>query len=149
MTLDVQARVMIENSFYAKLRNQNQCNPIENEKIMWTPLDYDSGISCLYIYLVLYYTYTKEVPVRRSSNFWTNGINISIQNLLRWARGGTALVQSLLCDRNTIGQNSLRYIATSSKALVKLHWNWFNLKGFIKRTAWCRHFRYNQMSRRI
>ena len=35
-----------------------------------------------------------------------NRINIPIENLLSWARGGAALTQSLLCYRITFGQNS-------------------------------------------
>ena len=49
-----------------------------------------------------------------------NCFNILIQNLLSRACGGTALIQSLLCYRITFGQNSLRYITTSSKSLAKL-----------------------------
>ena len=78
-----------------------------------------------------------------------NRVDISIQNLLSRGRGGTALIQSLLCDRITFGQNYLRYITTSSKSLVKLLLNCLTLKGFIKRTAEFGHFSFEQMNQRI
>ena len=62
-----------------------------------------------------------------------NRVNIPIQDILSWARGSTALIQSLLCYLITLGQNSLRYITTSSKSLFKLLLDWFTLKGFIKK----------------
>ena len=64
-----------------------------------------------------------------------NRVNISIQNLVSRARGGTALIQSLLCYQIIFGQNSSCYITTSSKSLVKLLLNCFTLKGFINKTA--------------
>ena len=49
-----------------------------------------------------------------------NRINIPIQNLLSRARGGTALIQSLFCDRVTFGQNSLRNITIDISGQVHL-----------------------------
>ena len=49
-----------------------------------------------------------------------NRVNIPIQNLLSRARGGTALIQRLLCDRITFGEISLRYkLEISGQAPLK------------------------------
>ena len=54
------------------------------------------------IYLVKEVCLIKEVLVRKELQLF-NRVNIPIQNLFSIARGGTALIQSLLCDRITIG----------------------------------------------
>ena len=48
---------------------------------------------------------SKEVLFKKELQLF-NRVNIPIQNLLIRARGGTALIQSLLCYRVTLGQNS-------------------------------------------
>ena len=90
----------------------------------------------------------RKFYLTRNSNIF-NRVNMSIQNLLIRARVGTALIQCLLCYRVAFGKNSLRYITTSSKSLVKLLLNCLTLKGFIKRTAEFGHFSFEQMNRRI
>ena len=90
---------------------------------------------------------SKGFLVRRNCNFLI--ALIFLFKTLSRARGGTALIQRLLCDRVTFEEISLRYITTSSKSLVKLLLNCLTLKGFIKRTAGFRHFSFKQMNRRI
>ena len=92
--------------------------------------------------------FSKEVLIKKELQLF-NRVNIPIQNILIRACGGTPLIQSLLCYRVTFGKNSLRYITTSSKSLVKLLLNCLTLKGFIKRTAEFGHFSFEQMNRRI
>ena len=62
----------------------------------------------------------KQGSSRKEERQLFHRLNFPIQNLLNRAYCGTVLTQSLLCDRITFGQNSLRYITTSSNSLVKV-----------------------------